>query len=138
LADLSITAASVKLKSNVKPPIIVQVGESVAQGQPGYSKTTDAGKYWRADADTSGEAAAAGVFMTAAATNGYAMFAPPGCVIDLGATLVVGQIYVVSVNAGGSAPYSDLASGDFVTIVGIASAADSIELVMKATGVAKA
>lgn len=138
MADISVTAASVKLKSNVKPPTVVQVGESVTQGQPGYAKASDAGKYWRADADTAEEALATGVFMTPASANGHAMFAGPGCIIDLGATLVVGQVYVVSANAGGIAPYSDLASGDFVTIVGVPSAAGTIELVMKATGVAKA
>jgi hypothetical protein len=138
MADLSITAASVKLKSNVKPPIVVHVGEAVAQGQPGYSKAADAGKYWRADADTAIEAAASGVFLTAAASGGYAMFAPPGCIIDLGATLTVGQVYYVSPNVGAICLYTDLASGDFVTIVGVASAVDTIELIMKSTGVAKA
>ncbi len=40
--------------------------------------------------------------------------------INLGATLTVGQTYVVSNNAGGIAPISDLATNSYVTILGVA------------------
>jgi hypothetical protein len=41
--------------------------------------------------------------------------------INLGATLAIGQVYVVAAdNAGAIAPYSDLASGNYVTVLGVA------------------
>lgn len=136
MADLTITAASVKVKSVTSQPLLGVVGESVTQGQPCYLKSSDS-KYWKADADTLAEAAATVVALTPAATDGYALFAKAGATIDLGATLTVGQVYVVSATAGGICPYADLGSGDFVTIIGVPTAADSIELVMHSCTVAK-
>lgn len=135
---LTITAANVKLKGNTKPPVLVQVGETVTQGQPLYPKASDSNKFWKADADTAAEAAAQGIAMTPGVAGDYVLLAKEGCPISLGATLVVGQVYCVSATAGGIDAFSDVASGDYVTIIGVASAADSITLIMEATGVAKA
>jgi hypothetical protein len=136
MADISPTAANVKVKSNTAQPLLGRVGEAVTQAQPCYLNTD--GKYWKADADALATAAATVVALTPAATDGFALFAKAGATIDLGVTLTVGQIYVVSTNPGGIAPYSDLGSGDFVTIIGVPTAADSIQLIMHASPVAKA
>lgn len=135
MADLSITAASVALTSDTTYAL-VQVGEAVTQGQPGYLKSSD-NKYYKADANvTSAEANALGIFMTPASTDGYAVFATAGNV-NLGATLTVGQVYVVSVTAGGIAPYSDLSTGHYVTILGVAVTAALLDLVPNASGIVK-
>lgn len=135
MADLTITAANVKVKGSTTTVQLVQVGETVTQGQSGYLKSSDS-KYWKADADLSAEAAAAtGIFMTPAATDGYALIATGGP-IDIGATLTQGEIYVVSGTAGGVCPEADLSSAERVTIVGVAADASTLNLNFLATGIA--
>ena len=133
---LSITAASVALAS---PGLItkeVVVGEAVTQGQVGYLKAAD-NKYWLADADAVATAAARGIFMTPAATDGSAIMATFGD-INVGATLTVGEVYGVSVTAGGIEAISELASGDFPTILGIGITASKLRLQIYVSGIAKA
>jgi hypothetical protein len=58
--------------------------------------------------------------------------------IDLGATLTVGEIYVVSdATAGKIRPASDLGTGDYPVILGVGKAADSMKMGIIAPGVAK-
>lgn len=135
MADITITAANVKVESGaVIAPAPVQVGEAVTQGKVGYLDSAT-GKYMLAQSDgTAAQAAAAGIFVTPAATNGSAVLAKSGP-MDLGATLVVGTTYVVSQTAGGIAPIADVASGDFVTILGVAVAADQLTLNIVTSGI---
>lgn len=135
MADLSITAANVGVKGRVATDI-VQVGESVTQGQPAYYKNSD-GKYYKTDANAStATAVATGVFLTAASTDGYAILARSGPV-NLGATLTVGETYVVSATAGGIAPIGDATTGWYVTILGVASSASQLELSIISSGTPK-
>jgi hypothetical protein len=46
----------------------------------------------------------------------------------VGATLVVGQVYVLSANAGNIAPVSDLATGWYTTILGIAISTTQLQM----------
>lgn len=135
MADVTVTAANVKPKGSTARIQTGTFGETVAQGKSVYLKTD--GKYWLADADVLATAAAAGIAITAGAADGYCLIQTSGP-IDVGGALTVGQVYVVSTTPGGIAPYSDLASGDYVTILGVASAAGQLELDISATGVAKA
>lgn len=142
MADLVQTAANVGVNdlSTVIAP--VQVGEAVTQGQPGYLNTTD-GKYYACDA-TSGtgsaaEAEAAGIFLTPAALDGVAAFAFTPGNVDLGAVLTVGETYVLSgLTAKAIGPLSDIGSGDWVTILGVATAADNLAMDIKASGTQRA
>lgn len=134
MADLSVTAANVAMTSNTVYDL-VQVGESVTQGQPGYRSSSD-GKFYRGDADAAATAVCTGVFMTPASTSGYAVFATDG-LINLGATLTVGMVYVVSTTAGGIAPYADLGSGDYVNYLGIATTAALLDLQPHGPAIAK-
>ena len=136
MADLSITAADVGITNNVGAVRMVQVGEAVTQGQ---CARVSSSKYYKAQADTEANAQCVGVFLTAASTDGYAVLADPGCELDLGATLTVGETYVVSdAAAGGIAPIGDLASGDYVTIIGTAITAGKLLLKIAISGAAKA
>ena len=57
----------------------------------------------------------------------------------LGGTVAVGQAYVVSAaNAGGIAPYADLASTNQVTLLGVGQTTSRIKLAGNASGIAKA
>jgi hypothetical protein len=142
MSDLTQTAANVGVNDASTVIAPVQVGEAVTQGQPGYLNAAD-GKYYACDA-TSGtgsaaKAAAAGIFLTPAALDGYAAFAFSPGNVDLGATLTVGETYVLSgLTAKAIGPLSDLGTGDWVTILGIADAADNLVLDVQASGTQRA
>lgn len=136
MADITVTAANVKPVGTSRTLQTVRYGETVTQGQPVYLKSAD-DKYWKADADTSAEAAAIGIVITPGVADDYGVIVTTGQV-NMGATLAVGQVYVVSVNAGGVAPYSDLGTGDYVTILGVASTTAILDIGINATGIVKA
>jgi hypothetical protein len=137
MADLSITAANVKIKGSDAVTKIVQFGETMTAGQSTYLKPSDQ-KYWKADANASAEAAAASaVVLIGAAGDAYGVIGTGGP-IDVGATLTVGVPYIVSTTAGGIAPASDFSgySGAFQTHLGYATATSTIYLKPYVTGAA--
>ena len=135
MADVTVTALNVAPAGQCSIRV-VQLGETVTHGQVLYQKTTDR-KYWLADADASDTALAQGIALHGGAANDYVVMAVAGPV-DVGGTLTVGTTYVVSTTAGGIAPLADLGSGDFVTILGTASAAGVLPLSIERTEIAKA
>ena len=133
MADLSITPANVALAGTGVVTQSVQVAVAVAQGETGYLDVAS-GKYRLADANLSEAAAgASGMFLTPAGIDGYALIAFSGP-INVGATLTVGVVYVQSANAGKIAPIGDLTTGDYVTILGVASAANRLDLAITRSG----
>lgn len=128
MADISQTAGNVAIGASTTRTQIVQVGEAVTQGQPLYQDATNS-KYYRCDAnDTAAKARVAAIALTAAALDGFALVALPGSgpgrsLVNLGATLTVGEIYVISSNVGRIAPEADLATGHYVTVLGVATTA---------------
>ena len=58
--------------------------------------------------------------------------------INVGATLTVGETYVLGDTAGAIYPIGDLGSGDYVTYLGYATTTSLLQLMITATGVAKA
>ena len=135
MADLIVTAANVALHSTAATTELVTYGATITQGQVVYRDTADS-KMKLADANVSAALATAyGIALTPgdADDKGYVAKAGP---IDLGATLTVGEIYMVSDTAGGIAPEADIATtNDYVTILGVASAADQLNININATGV---
>lgn len=139
MADLTQTPANVAITEDVQVQIVI-AGEAITQGMPIYQNPLTS-KYFQADADTVDDAAANAIALTPAAADGDEFvraytIAETGS-IDLGATLTVGEVYVVSTNKGKIAPLSDLTTGDYVTILGVASATDNLLLNINASGVAK-
>lgn len=136
MADLTITAASVGLSDVAGASVqVVQVGEAVTQGVPVYRLASD-GKYWQTDSNASAATAvAAGIILTSAATDDYAVMALPGSFIDLGATLTVGDTYYVSVNKGLIADAAPV-TGGFNTILGMAITASQFEFKPNVSGIA--
>lgn len=126
MADLTITAANVK-------PITAKTstgiaGASVTAGQTVYLDSAD-GKYKLADANSATAAARSvkGVALNAASADQPLVIAESGT-INPGATATVGAIYVQSATPGGIAPAADLASGHYVSIVGVCTAANVLTL----------
>lgn len=141
MADLSQTPANVAIGNQNCPTRLVQFGEAVTQGQPLYQSASDS-KWYRADADTEAAAKAGALALTPGSTDGYGLVALPSStpgrsLVNLGATLTVGEIYVVSTNVGAIAPIGDLASGDYVTVLGVATTSALLDLQIVVSNTAK-
>lgn len=137
MTDISITAASVLASSNAVLKMGT-AGEALTAGQPIFKDASAAGVIKRTISNVSaGEAACDGIALHTSAVNQPIVYAVSGD-INLGATLVVGQEYIVSSSRGGIAPVSDLTAGWFTTFLGIATSASNLRLAINAGGVAKA
>jgi len=138
MADLTQTPANVGLKAQISKNLLLvgQFGETVANGQPVYLKAAD-GKYWLATPDTAAEAACVGISLTGGAADDWGILALPGASVDLGATLVVAEVYAIGSTDGKIAPEADLTTtGKFPCILGYASAADTLVINIQAAEVA--
>ena len=132
MADLSITAANVLAASGA----VIQSGTLGATGTAGQVVYLDSStqKLRLADADLSVAAAeVVGILLNGGGDGQPIDYVLSGGV-DVGATLTVGEIYVLSGTAGGIAPEADLASSDWVTVLGVATAADNLKLSIIASG----
>lgn len=133
LADVGVGSSTCKVKATP-----VQVGEAVDQGQPLYLDTTDS-KYYRCIANgTVTQAETEYIAMTAASADGYVIVAEPGTspgesLVNLGATLVVGTCYAVDTTAGGIIEVQNVASGAYVTTLGIAVSAALLDFQIQAS-----
>lgn len=116
MADLTQTRANVAVAS-VGSLSVVEVGEAVLQGQPGY---LDANGEWKVASKTSQALAKAScIFITPASGAGgfSAILQGDGRLVNLGATLVIGKTYCVS-TTGAIAESSELVSGNWITQLG--------------------
>jgi len=133
MADLVQTVANVRMQTNTLRRSET-AGEAISAGMPVYRKSSD--NKWYQTIDTSATTAlAGGIALTNASTDDLIDIALSGD-LNVGATLTLAEIYVVSA-AGKIAPVGDLTSGDFVTILGVASSTSILELQINASGVAK-
>lgn len=133
--DLSLTAA------NVVPSAGYQftdgiAGETITAGQTLYYKETDS-RYWKADSDsaTSAVRVLVGIALNGASAGQPVRVQTAGS-ITIGATVTVGTIYVLSDTAGGIMPQADLETGDYVSIVGVATTSSAILMINRNSGVA--
>jgi|694.fasta_scaffold00460_68 hypothetical protein len=118
MANLSQTAANVKLK-NQGPFGSGVAGATITQGQPLYES---GGQLLLCDNnDGIDKAVVVGISLTPATSGGTVIYALPGSRIDLGATLTVGETYILSATAGAIAPIADLAPSNYLTILGAAT-----------------
>lgn len=138
---LSITAANVNIGDATVRLDKVVGGEAITQGMPVWKNTsTNPAKYYKADANASASSAtAAGIALTACSGDGgnFVLMSGEGVLINLGATLTVGETYCVGATAGQIVPIADLASGDYPFILGQATTTALIKTVFSGAGVAK-
>jgi hypothetical protein len=134
--DLSITAANVKTVDNESTVQKIRFGESITQGQALYRSSAD-GKYYKADADhlTAGNAAAVCIALTPGSTDEYGFAVFEG-LMNVGATLTVGEIYCLSDAPGGIRPEADNGSTDRITILGVATTSSVLWVKPFASGAA--
>jgi hypothetical protein len=133
MADLTITAANVAAGSGAKIAYGT-AGAALTAGQSLYLDSAD-GRYKLCDNDSATVAARsfAGIALHAAATGQPIAVLTDGP-ITIGATVAVGTIYCTSSTAGGIAPSADNGTGDYVTIIGIATSTSVVKVQPLAAG----
>lgn len=134
MVDLTQTATSV-VKGTGAVTRRGILGETVAAGMPIVRDPTTR-KMMKNDSD--GAAALRGV--DGIALNGGAVNQPvewqESGLINLGATLVIGTVYVASDTPGGIMPAADLEAGDYPVVLGVAQTAALLNLKIVAGGAA--
>lgn len=132
MADLVQTPSSVAIGSGIFPLTVRGVaGEAgILAGMPVYQKAADQ-KWYMALAGGSQQQSGqygCGIAVDSAPGAGQYFTILQSGEINLGATVTAGVVYVVSANAGKIAPYTDLASGNWVTILGAAISASLVDM----------
>ncbi len=136
MADISVTAASVA-QSTGSVTIDCITAVAVTAGQCVYRDSSTSNQLRLAQKDgTLAESQAVGFALHAAAAGQPCKVQTSGN-INLGATLTVGETYIVSATAGGVAPVGDV-STHFVTILGVAISASILQMGINIAGVAHA
>ena len=134
MADYVITSADVKISgSNVRATTVV-AGEAISEGQLVYLDTVS-GKYKLALATAEASANVVGVAVTSAALDGYFLMQSSRNYFA-GTTLVAGDPIYLSATAGAICPHADLASTNYVTLLGHAISTSEIEINIDVTGIA--
>ena len=136
MADLTITVADVKKTDSTSIAEGI-AGATITAGQPVYKDSTASNKLKPADADVLATAAAVGIALHGASADQPLKYATSGN-LTLSAVMTAGAVYVVSTNAGGIAPVADLGSGDYVTLLGIATSTTNLKLSISVSATAKA
>ncbi|WP_291854881.1 hypothetical protein [Bradyrhizobium sp.] len=70
------------------------------------------------------------------ASNGQPLAVQTGGDLNVGATLVVGETYYLSDTPGGICPEADLVTGEFVSVLGVATTASNLKMRMLVSGAA--
>ncbi len=134
MADVSITAANALLVGG--PTDNMTAGASITAGQVVYKEaTTGLAKLADCDSATAEARTPYGIALHAASTGQPLKVARAGATVNMGATLTGGTDYWLSGTAGGVAPRADVASGDRVSLIGVATSAANMKLVLLDTGV---
>jgi hypothetical protein len=135
MADLTITAANVVAGSGAKTEQGT-AGAAINAGQAVYRDATT-GKYLLADNNSATAAAREprGLALNGA-SNGQPLSIITRGPVTIGATLSAGVAYYLSDTAGGICPVADLASGEYPSIIGIATSTTVLNVNIQSAGVA--
>lgn len=135
MADLTITAANVVAGANAKVRAGT-AGATITAGQVVYKDASD-GKFKLADCDSATVAARSPIGIALhGASNGQPLDILTEGLITIGATMTAGLAYYVSPTAGGIGVVGDLSSGDYPTLVGIATSTSVLNVKFNESGVA--
>lgn len=132
MADLAITAADVQ-KGSASSETSGTAGGTITAGMPVYKSS--AGQILAALADTAEHAAVIGVATNSASSGQTVSYVTRGS-LTVSTVLTIGTVYVLSATSGKIAPVADLGSGDFVTILGVATTTSSLAVGINASGIA--
>lgn len=133
MAAITITAANLGVGANAQTRLY-EVGVAVSHGQVIYLDTAN-NDYRLADADAEATAKAAAIAVTAASADGdYVLGLSRGKLV-IGSGLTQGVEYYLGTTPGTIVPKGDLAGGDEVTRIGIASSTSVLEVAIESTGI---
>jgi len=135
MTDLVITAANVIAGTGARR-VLGTAGATITAGKVVYLDTSDS-KYKLADNNSSTAAirSPAGIALNGAA-NGQPLVIHEEGPLTIGATLEPGAVYFLSDTPGGICPVADLASGEYPTILGIATSTTVLDIDILEAGVA--
>lgn len=129
MADVSITAGNVRWVSG--PTEVCTAGAAFTAGQVVAMDTDNTVKACDSNSATAALRKPYGVVLGGGLASGQpVLLAKPGAVVNMGATLTVGEPYYTSPNGGGLAPHADIATGHYTGLVGIAQTAANLLLVL--------
>lgn len=133
MAAVTPTEADIRMVS-ADTGVRVRLGETCTAGEWVYLNTGD-DRYWQTDATDSAKAQVAGFLMTGGDAGDYATMANViGQEVDVGATLTVGEIYVLSSTKGAIEPEADSSSGDYISIAGVGVTGGNLKLTLFSSG----
>ena len=133
MADISITAANV-LKGTANTVENGTAGETITAGQTVYKKSTDS-LYYLGDCSAAAVSTldevkeVYGIALNNAAVNQTLQVQKTGD-ITIGGTVTAGTVYYLSETAGGIAPIDDLISTNWHVIIGVATSASVLHLLI--------
>jgi hypothetical protein len=135
MADVTVTAANVELVDGNTG--VLTAGATITAGQAIYKDTSDSNKAKLADADAGTTLAATveGIALSGATSGNKVTFAKLGAEVDIGGTVSMGRVYVLSGTAGAIAPEADLATSDRCSVIGYATSATNLKLTLNNTDV---
>jgi len=133
MADITITEAQVVQTTDRSKLRTYVAGAEISPGEAVYLKSSDH-KVWPAIDTSAAAAAAIGIAVSAAEVAENSIVVQEGGTITLGAgaSVTAGMILVVGAAAGGMSAIADLATGEYVTIMGVCNGSN--QLVMPAKG----
>lgn len=134
MADLVQTAANVAAGAG-SGTIRRTAGATITAGMPVFVSAVD-GDVEPAQKDVDAASAEAiGIALCDAAAGQPVVIQTSG-LINVGATLVVGETYIVGAAAGSIAPVADAVATNFATVLGVAISTSQLKLGINASGVA--
>ncbi len=135
MVDIAVTPAQVQ-PTDGQPTMTRIAGEDIDAGETMYLNATD-DKWYLGDADdTEAKAAVKAIALNTGAAGQAVEGQTDGpCTVGAGAALTVGEIYVQSGTPGKIAPEGDLASSDYVTVLGVGKTASVLDLNIHVSGV---
>jgi len=134
MADLSITAASVVPSANARR-ISRTAASAITAGQVLYQLA--AGTVAPADANGASPLFnVVGIAENGGGTGQRISVITEDPALAIGATVVIGDVFILSATAGGIADVADAAAGHYVTVLGVAVSTSSINFKPVAAGAA--
>lgn len=136
MVDIVITAANVVPGTGAKIEHGT-AGATVTAGQVVYLDSASTGKYLLADNNSATAAARSprGIALHGASLNQPLAVQTEGP-ITIGATVTAGVAYYLSDTPGGIGPVADLLTGEYPTVLGMATSTTVLNLKIQASGVA--
>lgn len=135
MADLVLTATAIVKTATTKVEYGMFAGEAIIAGEVVY-RDPSLGTVFKADADS---ATAAARTVRGFALNGGGIGQPIavayGGSLTIGAVMTKGLVYCLSDVAGKIRPVADNASGDFVSLLGVASSTSVLDININNSGV---